>query len=440
MKIALFCCEDFNFGVGYIITYLKKRGDDVRLFFDPRQYAKPYARVIQNERLADLLSVKQYNLKELKKFRPDIVGISCMYATRDWALSTARTIKKNLEARILFGGVHPTLCPEDFEGYEVCKGDGIKYFGGEFDPDKYWCEREMFYEVQPPIHRKVQMFMTGFGCPFKCSYCNSPQLHRKIIRRNPESCINELIYMKGSGMRYMLLNDDVFTIQKDWLKKFLPDYREWVNVPFTCFGHPKFLDDEILYMLKKSNCKMVWLGIQSGVEYTRKNILNRIETNEQIYNSAKLIKKHGLKLMIDHIFGIPTETDDHQIYSWEFYKSLKPDVVNGYELLYFPKTEICKYGKSDAKYQKQGGRQYKKFIRLFCSIPLGEWFALFPLWFIKGIVYIKTNRMFIIRMVIENEIFYSWRALWHRYQRRIKLSRRLKKKLLSGQGRNMALR
>ena len=444
MKIALCCCEDYNFGIAYIISYLKNKGEDVRLFFDPRQYAKPYARVIQNERLAKLLSVEDYTISEIKKFNPDITGISCMYATRDWAVNLAEKVKNRLPStKVVLGGVHPTLCPEDLDYPfidDLCIGDGVKYFGGKFDPDNLWAERRMFYKVQPPIHRRIQMFMTGFGCPFKCSYCNSPQLHRQIIRRDYQSCIAELMQMKQDGMRYMLLNDDVFTIQKNWLKDFLPEYRKHINVPFTCFGHPKFLDDEIVSMLKDSNCRMIWLGIQSGNEETRHKILNRIETNKEIENSARLIKKHGLKLMIDHIFGIPTESEFSQYCSWRFYRKIKPDVVNCYELLYFPKTEINKYGQGNARYQKEGGEHYKMFVRSFCCIPLGRAFKIFPLWFIKGLVYIKTNRMFIIRMVIENEIFYSWRAIWRRYQRHIKLSRRLKKKLLTGQGRSMEFR
>jgi anaerobic magnesium-protoporphyrin IX monomethyl ester cyclase len=371
VKFAFVVAEELNFGVGYISSFLKSQGHNVRLFFDPRQFSRPYARVTQNAFLAKFFNVEDDIIQEIKEYNPDITGFSCMYATWEWALLMAQKVRQILPsgARIIFGGVHPTICPEDFpKEFEVCKGDGVKYFGGEFDPDKIWMDREIFLEHLAPIHRRVQMFMTGFGCPFKCSYCNSPQLHRKIIRRDPENCIRELEYMKTLGLKYLLVNDDIFTIQKNWLKKYLPMYRDRIGVPYTCFGHAKYLDDEIMELLKMSGCQMVWLGIQTGDEKIRKEVLNRHETNKEIKNAVGLIKKYGLRLMIDHIFGIPKDTDME--YSYYFYKSLKPDVINCYELLYFPKTEICKYGASSAKYQKEGGKNYKRYAQSFCSLAL----------------------------------------------------------------------
>lgn len=370
MKIAFVVAQDFNLGVGYILAYLKQRGDEVKLFFDPCQYNRAYA---QNSRLARWLSVEDYNVRQIKIFNPKIVGISCITATLPWALHMARLIKDAIpQVKIVLGGVHPTLCPEDIpKEFDVCVGDGIKYFGGEFNPDEIWCEREMFLRELPPIHRQVQMFMTSFGCPFRCSFCNNHQLHRKLIKRNPDSCIGELLYWKNRGLKYVLFEDDVFTINKKWLKEFLSKYSLLICLPFTCFGHPKFLDEETVKLLKDSGCHMIWLGVQTANPYLRKYILNRDETNVEIRNACKLIKKHGLKLMIDHIFGIPEEDESDICFSRDFYKELKPDVVNCYELLYFPKAEINKHGKSKGQYQLQGGEHYKKYAKAFVSIPLG---------------------------------------------------------------------
>lgn len=365
MRIAFVVAQDFNLGVGYILTYLKQRGDEVLLFFDPCQGNRAYA---QNNRLSRWLSVEDYNVEQIKNFNPDIIGISCITATFPWALHMADKLKE--VSKIVFGGVHPTLCPEDVpKEYDICVGDGIKYFGGEFDPDKMWCEREMFFEHLPPIHRKVQMFITSFGCPFRCSFCNNHQLHRKIIKRNPENCVAEIKHLKDRGLKKVLFEDDIFTIDKKWLKSFLSLYKE-LNLSFTCFGHPKYLNKEIIELLKDSGCQMIWLGIQSASEKLRRDILNRFETNDEIINTCKLIKKYGIKIMIDHIFGIPTETEEDIIFSYDFYKRLKPDVVNCYELLYFPKAKINEYGRSKAKYQNQGGEHYKKYVKAFTSLPL----------------------------------------------------------------------
>lgn len=349
MRIAFFCNNDFNLGAAYVIGYLKTQGHDIRLFFN---YRKDY--------------IQSYN--------PELICFSCVTANIAWGLKIAKEIKKYSKARILFGGVHTTLCPEDVEreGFEVCQGDGISHFGGQFEPDILWPDREIFLKQLPPHARRYQLFMTGFGCPFKCSFCNSPQLHKKLIRRSVEGCIEELKYLKSIGMKYVLFVDDVFTINKEWLVNFLDSYRRNIVLPFTCFGHSKCISDDITPLLRRSKCECVWLGVQSGSEITRKDILNRHETNEEISKACECIKRSKLKLMIDHIFGLPFDSYEKIVESFNFYKSLKPDIVNAYELLYFPKTDICKYGvpENKALYQRQGGLDYKKYSKAFTTIPL----------------------------------------------------------------------
>ncbi len=359
MKVAFFCAEDFNLGVAYLIAYLKSIDHKVKLFFEPYPNFR--------------WSIQDMPL--FKEFNPDLMAFSCVTANYGWALQEAKKIKRLMPtAKILFGGVHPTLCPDDIikEGFDVCVGSGEKYFGGEFKPDELWPDREIFFEQLPPVHRAYQIFMTGFGCPYFCSYCNNHQLQRKLYRRSVDSCIEELKHLKQRGLKYVLFDDDIFTLNRNWLISFLADYKHSVNLPFTCFGHTKFIDDEIALLLKNSNCRCIWLGIQSGVESVRKEILNRTETNEEIREACRIIKQNKLKLMIDHIFGIPFDTYDKLLFSYYFYKELKPDVVNCYELLYFPKAEINKYAPEGRKalYQKQGGQDYKRYARSFASLPL----------------------------------------------------------------------
>jgi radical SAM superfamily enzyme YgiQ (UPF0313 family) len=290
MRIALCCAEDFNLGVAYLLAYLKKE-HDVRLFFDPRQFSRGYA---QNKFLAKLLSVEDYLVKNIVSWNPDIVGISCITANYPWARRVGEAIRRDdKRTRIIFGGVHPTLCPEEIkDDFEVCVGDGIKHFGGNFDPDELWADREPFWSYLPPIHRQTQIFLTGFGCPFRCSFCNNHQLHRKPVRRSPEGCIRELKHLKDRGMRYVLFDDDIFTLNYSWLSMFLPAYKKTVTLPFTCFGHPKYLSNDTLKVLKQAKCQMIWLGIQTENEHLRRTVLNRFETNKEIIKACKLIKSY----------------------------------------------------------------------------------------------------------------------------------------------------
>jgi len=356
MKIAFIVYQDFNLGASYVIAYLKSIGHQVRLFL-----------------IHAPQSQRRFPLAAINRFSPDLVCFSCVTANHGWALRDAKIITTGkVCSDILFGGVHPTLCPEDFKGYgDVCIGSGEEYFGGKFLPDKLWPDREIFFEQLPPVHRSHQIFMTGFGCPFRCSFCNNHQLHEKLIRRDHLTCIDELLYLKhAQKAKYILFDDDIFTLNRNWLIDFLHYYGQYINLPFTCFGHAKYIDTDIARLLKGYNCQCVWLGVQSGDEDTRKHILNRPETNDQIREACHIIKEAGMKLMIDHIFGIPQDNYVKLLTSYNFYKEIKPDVINCYEMLYLPKARINKYGYSKALHQKQGGWDYQRYANSFSSIPL----------------------------------------------------------------------
>jgi len=435
-KFAFCVAEDMNPGASYVMSYLRNQGHDVRLFFDPKQFARGYSR---NRFLEKAFSIQNWLIKEMKEFDPDVACFSVLSATYQWGLALAERVKKEVGCKIIFGGTMPTLVPEIVKENafidEVVQGDGIKHFGGKFDPDYLWPARWDFFNELPPEHRHTQLFMTSYGCPFNCSFCGNQQLrevgHYLKLRRTVDSCIKELKHLKKHwGMERVLFVDDILTLDKKWLLEFLPKYREKIDLPFACFGHVNAMDEERVEALAKSKCQTIWIGIQTGCEHHRKEILDRKETNEQIKKAAGWVKKHGIKLMIDHICGLPFESDMTNELSHILYSEIKPDVVNVYECLYFPKAKInehalkCRYLCNDdidkinrgehIIYQQgnKSGHFYNKYAKAFVTIPLGSlvWEFL-PMWAIKLVVHLKAGRGFIANAMVQNELFFTWRAI-----------------------------
>jgi hypothetical protein len=133
--------------------------------------------------------------------------------------------------------------------------------------------------------------------------------------------------------------------------------------------------------------------------------------------------------IIDHIFGIPFESEMSQDISLNLYETLKPDIVNCYELLYFPKAGIiqhalkCGYLKPEDidkinegrgvvyTTNNKGQKFYDMYLKSFITIPLGGivWEFL-PITLIKVIVLLRAKRGFTLLSIIENEVFHTWRA------------------------------
>ena len=190
------------------------------------------------------------------------------------------------------------------------------------------------------------------------------------------------------------------------------------------------MDEEEIAEMAKSKCQTIWLGIQSGCPNHRKYILDRPETNEQIIKVSEWIKKYGIKLMVDHISGLPYESDLTHELSYALYEHIQADVINVYECLYFPKAKINEHAlkcgylvKEDIEkinrgqfivYQQgnKSGHFYNKYSKCIVSIPLqnAAWEFL-PLTIIKLFVHARAGRLYIANAMIQNEAFFTIRAI-----------------------------
>lgn len=490
MKVAFVCAEDEIPGLCYLSSHLKNHGHEVHLVFEPKQFSRAY---IRNEFLAKIFSREKYNLEKLKKIKPDLVGLSCTTAHYQWALDFAKKAKKVLpQTPIIFGGVHPTLMPElvlkekciDF----VCIGEGEQPFlellqalgqgKKEFNIPNIWykkngkikknplrplledldklpfMDKELFRGYLPEHYFTHCYFFTGRGCPFNCSFCGNEQMRkifhglgRYVRRMSPERAIEELVILKEKyGAKYILFEDDIFALDATWLKKFIPLYKKKINLPFTCFGHVQVLTPELVKLLKEGGCDLLWFGIQSANEKIRREVHNRPETNEQIISAAKLCRQAGIKFMVDHILNIPYDTEEAINEAIVLYNKIRPDMINCYNLLYFPKAKIneiaLKAGlikRKDIKAINQGkfvvyqtGELvahkkdfYSRYALLLTSIPLLpkwlvdriaksdkaiEFFGHLPLFLIpmvKIILNFRIGRGFLPLAILKMEFFFT---------------------------------
>ena len=85
------------------------------------------------------------------------------------------------------------------------------------------------------------------------------------------------------------------------------------------------------------------MGIQSGSEKIRTQMLHRKHTDELIIAAAQRIKKHGLRLQAEYIFGFPTETPKDMWSSFELNDKL--DAYNTASFIFYPypKTALAEY-------------------------------------------------------------------------------------------------
>lgn len=126
MKVLFVQSYVENLGVEYLSTYLKQNGHEVELFYDPRIFCNSAFNI---QWLSRRFNTDSFLLQYLKRFRPDVTAFSVTTYDFQWALKKARLVKEfNCDIPVIFGGIHPTLCPERVinkpEVDVVCIGEG----------------------------------------------------------------------------------------------------------------------------------------------------------------------------------------------------------------------------------------------------------------------------------------------------------------------------
>lgn len=338
-----------------------------------------------------LVSEEKHLKSAIKKISPDVVGISCFTGQHEWSVKLCQNIKKHFPDIItLLGGPHPTYYPEIIkekgvdiiargeaeyailelmqklqkkESIDSIKNLWIKKDGriieNEMDclpanlDDLPLPDREIYYKYKFLRRVSVKQFLSGRGCPFQCTFCANNILKKiyqgkgKFVRRrSPEGVVEEILDVKKKyGLRVVSFTDDVFITDIDWLKKFLPLYKEKVNLPFMCNVTANLITEEIASLLKDNCCYGVSMGIESGDEEIRFKVMKKFISDKQIIETAGIIKKHKLSLKTFNILCLPGETIEKALKTMELNAKIKSDFAACTLLQPFPEYDITNYAK-----------------------------------------------------------------------------------------------
>ncbi len=391
MRITFVAIGWEQLSVGLLSAIAKQRGHEVSLAFSPALF---------NDRahlnipaLAALFDDRKNVIASILKSQPDVLAFSVLTANYQWMLGIAGEIKKQLpHIKVIFGGVHPSAVPERVlargEVDYVCVGEGdaafpliletvekkdtrgvipnVRYKGPDGgivagpqaafiqDLDALPIFDKALWEDHIPIGDSY-ITMTARGCPYRCTFCFNNFFARLpgegagkyVRRRSVEHMMNELRLAKR---RYKLnlieFFDDVFTLDKEWLEKFLCLYKKEIGVPFQCFTHVNYVDEDIGRWLADAGCFSTQIGVQSMDDEYKRKVVRRHETTQEIERTIRIMRKYKIKAKFDHMFGLPGEEIGAQERAREFYAESPPDNIQTYWTNYFPGTELIQQGLS----------------------------------------------------------------------------------------------
>lgn len=297
--------------------------------------------------------------RDIKKYKPDIIGISCSTLYLQHIKRITRFIKQNFDLPIILGGYHPSISPE--ETIKMQDIDAINIGDGEFAIEKYldnyekkksvkgikgiWAKENnkiirnsggcfikdldqfpipnwnLWKDLNKYFYYLGMLYFLGIrGCPYRCSHCDAHQISDGVKgsyfrTRDPVKYAGEILYQwhkyEKKGMRFAQMFDQVPTMDKKWLKAFTDEYAKEGNPDkynYSMFSRIDHLNEEKIKMLSKSGCKILRMGVESGNNFIRREIHQKKTTIPQIKKVFDLCKKYNVGMTAFYMVGGPAES------------------------------------------------------------------------------------------------------------------------------------
>jgi anaerobic magnesium-protoporphyrin IX monomethyl ester cyclase len=354
---------------------------------------------------AENLSVGQA-AEEIKKYKPDVVGISSttvgIAASGELACRLKEIDKKTIT---IIGGCHVTSLPgetlAEFNDFDIAViGEGEETFAqilkavaetgtvpgtlpgtaqrlnGRFiqntrrpliaDLDKLplpaWSLLRGFPGSFVPSPARIKHFpcasvVLARGCPNRCEFCDRSVFGNKVRSYSPGYALSMFKDLAHNfGVREILIEDDTFIISHKWVTEFCERLiTEKFDITWSCLGRADRVTPDILRLMKKAGCWHISYGIESGDQRIL-DAMNKREDLAQIEQAVWWSREAGLKTKGFFMVGFPGETAESLKLTKDLALKLPLDDISVMQLTPFPGTALYQraadYGAFDKDWRK----------------------------------------------------------------------------------------
>jgi radical SAM superfamily enzyme YgiQ (UPF0313 family) len=279
------------------------------------------------------------------------------------ALEAAREVKRLRDVPIVWGGIHPSLLPEQTAWHElvdyVVEGEGEQAFAalvkklaagssGEGIPGVWFrkdgqvtssprAELLDFGELPLPPYALVDMenympylcgqraffYEASRGCPRRCTFCYNRAYNLGRWRPRPaERVVSELADLRRRyDFAHVYFVDDNFFINRRWALKIIAGLKDLglgsvlQGVDIDTLAE---LSDGDLDFLEAAGVKRMGIGVESGVDRLRRDILKKVGDFQLVRQQLNRLKGRGILVSCNFMIGLPSETWDEMCRTMDY--------------------------------------------------------------------------------------------------------------------------
>src|SRR4030043_585424 len=361
-------------GLLYLAAYLRKNNHHQIKIIDSQVEELTYPQLKQ----------------KIKRFNPELVGITTMTLTLIDVLKTVSLVKAiNKKIKVILGGPHVHIFPEEtinLPGVDyLVLGEGEQAFN---DLVKALDQKEKKEELEKRLKKikglvfkknkriintgpqpfimnlnqlpfpardlvpyqkyssliakrqPITTMITSRGCPFQCKFCDRPNLGKIFRARSAKNVVDEIEECVQMGINEFFVYDDTFTVNQQRVIDICDEIiKRKLKIGWDIRARVDTINKKILKKLKQANCERIHYGVEAGSLKVLK-ALNKGITLRQVRNAFRWTKEIGIDTLAYFMIGNPQEGKKEIEASLELMKQLKPDFVHLTILTPFPATKI----------------------------------------------------------------------------------------------------
>jgi radical SAM superfamily enzyme YgiQ (UPF0313 family) len=252
-------------------------------------------------------------------------------------------------------------------------------------------------------HDTMHTILLGRGCPYNCTYCCNHMLRKlaegKYVRfRHPSNVMKEIQEVSENfpDISEIYFEVETITANQKWAFEFchiLEKFNAPRNNPIGFGTNVRVFPNKSLKPLfeafRRAGFKYINLGIESGSERIRTEVLKRIYSNDDLVRTCDEARKSGLRINAYNMIGIPGETPDDFRKTLEVNRRCLPD--GNYLSIFcpYPGTElhrICVERGLDVELEENSLERYSSFLGLpeFPDKSVNHYFRWFDWYVYRG--------------------------------------------------------
>lgn len=292
---------------------------------------------------------------EFDNIDADLVALSVLTPNAPRAYRIAK-ILQNKGIKVVMGGAHPTLMPDEamqyadaiITGYaesawpelliDFVSGNMKKIYSGNWSDVFKIMPYPFFSAKETKKYLLPYVIETSRGCNNSCNFCMIPEYDKQIryCARPIDRIIKDLTPFKNKHIA--LLDSNPFEnteYSKELLKAMIPLRIKW----FSNISFKKLYDDEWIRLASLSGCKGVLVGFESINQDSLNDQCKQLNETAKYREFIKKLHKNGIGIIGSFMFGF--DHDDLSVFrnTCEFVNETAIDMIHYAIVTPFPGTK-----------------------------------------------------------------------------------------------------